>query len=271
MLKVEVVAVGRELLIGKTVNTNAHWIGGRLAREGGRLSRITTIDDNLEEIADTLSESLGRSPDFLILVGGLGPTPDDMTLEGLAKALRRRIRLSRGALEMVRNHYAEMGRADLRLTPSRKKMARLPEGATPLPNKVGTAPGVRLVSGGTVIFCLPGVPREMKRIFNESLLEEIKERLGKLYSRTVIMNLEGIFESTLAPILKATAKKYPGVYIKSHPKGVEEGVSKIELNVGVVSETKGDSVRVSRQVATELQRRVTDAGAAVKWDEGRSD
>ncbi len=265
-MRVEVLAVGRELLIGKTVNTNAHWIGGRLARMGSALSRITTVDDNLEEISSAVRESLRRSADFLIVVGGLGPTPDDTTLEGIAKALRRRLGLQQEALEMVRNHYMKMGRGDLKLTPSRKKMARLPEGATPLSNNVGTAPGVRLESGRTVIFSLPGVPREMKSIFEGSVREEIKGRLGKLHLRTVILNLEGIFESTLAPILKETMKKYPSVYIKSHPKGVEEGVSKIELNVGVVSERREDSTRISGQVASELQRKVIEAGGAVRKD-----
>ncbi len=263
MLRVEVLAVGRELLIGKTVNTNAYWVGGRVARMGSALSRITTVDDDLKEISTAVRESLRRSPDFLIVVGGLGPTPDDMTLEGIAKALRRRIGLQQEALEMVRNHYMKMGRADLKLTPPRKKMARLPEGATPLPNKVGTAPGVRLESGRTVIFSLPGVPWEMRSIFRESVRKEIKERIGKLYSQTVILNLERIFESTLAPILKETMKKYPSVYIKSHPKGVEEGVSKIELNVGVVSERREESRRISGQVASELERKVIKAGGAL--------
>ncbi len=265
-MRVEVLAVGRELLIGKTVNTNAHWIGGRLARMGSALSRITTVDDNLEEISSAVRESLRRSTDFLIVVGGLGPTPDDMTLRGIAKALRRRLRLDQEALEMVRNHYMKMGRGDLKLTPSRKKMARLPEGASALSNKVGTAPGVRLESGRTVIFSLPGVPREMRSIFRESVREEITGRLGKLYSRTVTLNLEGIFESTLAPILKETMKKYPNVYIKSHPKGVEEGISRIELNVGVVSERREESARISGQVASELQRKVIEAGGAVWKD-----
>jgi nicotinamide-nucleotide amidase len=263
-MRVEVLAVGRELLIGKTVNTNAHWIGGRLARMGTWLSRITTVDDDLREISSSVRESLRRKAEFLVVVGGLGPTPDDMTLEGIAKGLRRRLALNRDALKMVRDHYVEMGRGDLNITPARRKMARLPWGATPLKNIVGTAPGVRLEVGRTVIFALPGVPREMKSIFRDSLEGEIRRRLGRLHTRTVILKLEGIFESTLAPILKKSMKKYPSVYIKSHPKGVEEGVSKIELDVVVVSKWKADSAKISEKIASELKADVAKAGGTVR-------
>ena len=262
-MRVEVLTVGRELLIGKTVNTNAHWIGGRLARMGTRLSRITTVDDDLREISSSVRESLRRKPEFMVVVGGLGPTPDDMTLAGIAKGLHRRLALNGEALRMVRDHYVEMGRGDLKLTSARRKMARLPLGATPLKNTVGTAPGVRLEARGTIIFALPGVPREMKSIFRRSPEGEIRQRLGRLHTRTVILKLERIFESTLAPILKRTMKRYPNVYIKSHPKGVEEGVSKIELDVVVVSKRRADSTKISEMIASELKREVAKAGGTV--------
>ena len=262
-MRVEVLTVGRELLIGKTVNTNAHWIGGRLARMGTRLFRITTVDDDLREISSSMRESLRRRTEFLVVVGGLGPTPDDMTLAGIAKGLRRRLEVNREALRMVRTHYVEMGREDLKLTSARRKMARLPLGATPLKNYVGTAPGVRLEAGRTIIFALPGVPREMKSTFRRSLEGEIRRRLGSLHTRAVILKLEGIFESSLAPILKRIMKRYPSAYIKSHPKGVEEGVSKIELDVVVVSKSRADSTKISDEIVSELKRKVTEAGGTI--------
>jgi len=263
-LKSEVLAVGRELLIGKTVNTNAHWIGRRLARMGTMLSRITTVDDNLQEISYALRESLKRKPDFLIVVGGLGPTPDDMTLQGIAKGLRRRLVIDSVALGMIRDHYAELGRGELRLTEARRKMAELPEGATPIINRLGTAPGVLLRVGRTLICTLPGVPREMKSIFRGSLEKEIRKRLGKLYVRTVILKLDGIFESALAPILKDTMKRYPGVYIKSHPKGVEEGVSKIEVNIVTVSKKEEESRMLAQSIASSLSREVANEGGTIQ-------
>src|SRR3989475_12135498 len=99
-----------------------------------------------------------------------------------------------------------MGRGDLKLTSARRKMARLPLGATPLKNTVGTAPGVRLEAGGTIIFALPGVPREMKSIFRRSPEGEARQRLGRLHPRTVILRLQTIFETILPPVLKRTLK-----------------------------------------------------------------
>jgi molybdenum cofactor synthesis domain-containing protein len=262
LVKVELIAVGKELLIGKTVNTNAHWIGGRLARIGGMIGRITTVDDDLEMISSAVRDALGRRPDFLVSVGGLGPTPDDMTLQGIAMAMGRRLVLNRDAMRMVRGHYIDMRRGDLELTRERRKMAMLPKGSTPLRNQLGTAPGVRLESGRVVIFCLPGVPKEMKFIFRDSAEKEIRKKMGALYSKKVVMNLEGIFESTLAPLIKEALKRYPDSYIKSHPKGVEEGVSRIELDIVTVARTSKRADR-AEATATMMKEKIARAGGVV--------
>jgi molybdenum cofactor synthesis domain-containing protein len=187
MVKVEVIAVGKELLIGKTVNTNAHWIGGRLARMGGMISRMTTVDDDLDEISTAVRSALKRQPHFLIVVGGLGPTPDDITLQGIALAIGRRLVLNRDAKVMVKGHYMQMGRGDLEFTKARRKMAMLPQGSAPLRNLLGTAPGVRIESGSAVIFCLPGVPKEMKFIFMDSAEKEIRKKMGIFFLMIVVM------------------------------------------------------------------------------------
>ncbi len=262
MAKVELLAVGRELLIGKTVDTNANWMGGRLARMGSRLARITTIDDDLKEISSSIRDSLGRGSDFVVVVGGLGPTPDDMTLRGVAGGLRGKLTLNREAMLMVKQHYRKIGGGNLELTQARKKMMFLPKGATPLRNLLGTAPGVRLKSGSTVIFCLPGVPREMKFIFKDSVEGEIREKVGRLFSSRIIMNLEGIYESTLAPIIEETVKRYPNTYVKSHPKGVEEGVSKIELDIVRVTKTERGTDLVA-EIAASMRQKIMRAGGRV--------
>ena len=141
MVSIEMLTVGKELLIGRTVNTNAHWVGGKLARLGTMLRRITTVDDNLPEISGTIKEILARSPDFVVTIGGLGPTPDDMTIEGISMALELPLELNSKALALIRAHYRKRGLARIRITSSRKKMARMPRGAEPLHNDMGTAPG----------------------------------------------------------------------------------------------------------------------------------
>ncbi len=268
MVRIEMLAVGRELLIGRTVNTNAHWIGKRLALMGSMLARVATVDDDLEEISSATREALSRRPDYLLVAGGLGPTPDDMTLNGVAKGVNRGIGLNRLALKQIRDHYTKAGRGDFKITPARRKMAMLPDRATPMPNRIGTAPGVRIQEGTTVIFCLPGVPAEMKSIFARSAEPEIRSRVGRLFRKAARLKLERIYESALAPMIARELKRHPGAYIKSHPKGVKRGLSRIELDVVVVSEEEELAQKSVVEIVSEFRAGILSAGGEIKSMKG---
>ncbi|MDG7016274.1 MAG: competence damage-inducible protein A [Nitrososphaerota archaeon] len=263
MVRIELLAVGRELLIGRTLNTNAHWMGRRLALMGSMIKQITTIDDDLREISSSLRGCLSREPRILVVMGGLGPTPDDMTLKGVAAGLGRGMKLNSAALEMVREHYARRGMSDAEMTPARRKMATLPARSQPLPNGLGTAPGVRIEVGGTVIFCLPGVPSEMKALFRRSVEPEIRKELGTLYRGAFRFKVEGIRESALAPIIARELRRYPGTYVKSHPRGTKGGVSRIELDIVAVSKDRADADRVAGAVARESTSEIRKVGGKV--------
>ncbi|HKT22295.1 MAG TPA: molybdopterin-binding protein, partial [Nitrososphaerales archaeon] len=264
MARVEMLAVGKELLIGRTMNSNALWIGKRLARMGSMIKEIMTVDDDLDEIGRGLKEALRRDPDFLIVVGGLGPTPDDMTLSGVSRALGMSLRRNREALSLIREHYAKRGLTSFELTPARVKMARLPGGSIPLRNDSGTAPGVRLVAGKTTVFCLPGVPSEMRSIFRASVEPEVKAKLGSVHRCYVRMKLTGVFESALAPVLSKELRRHPGAYIKSHPRGIREGVSRIELDVAVVGADRRQAFAEGEAIAQEMARSVAGLGGRVE-------
>jgi len=261
-------AVGKELLIGRTVNSNAYWLGKRLARMGTMLQEITTVDDDLAEIASAYRAAVKRGPDFLIVVGGLGPTPDDMTLRGIADGMGVTIAENEQALALIREHYARRGLQQIELTPARLKMSKLPAGAEPVFNEAGTAPGVRLVEAKTTVYCLPGVPIEMRGIFRRSVEPEIRKRLGKLHRKYVTMKLEGILESALAPVIANELKRHPGAYIKSHPRGIKEGVSRIELDIAVVGEDRPSTDGEGEEIAGEMRREVEKAGGRVKSAKG---
>ena len=261
-------AVGKELLIGRTMNSNAHWIGKRLARMGTMLKEITTVDDDLDEIASAYRAALKRKPDFLIVVGGLGPTPDDMTLRGIANGMGVTLRKSEQALALIREHYSRRGLQQIELTPARLKMAKLPAGAEAVFNRAGTAPGVRLAEGGTTVYCLPGVPVEMRGIFRGTVEPEIKKRLGNLHRKYITIQLEGILESALAPVIAQEMKKHPGAYIKSHPRGIREGVSRIELDIAVVGEDRRRVDDEEEEIASNMRREIEDAGGSVKSARG---
>lgn len=262
MVSVSSLCVGKELLIGKTVNTNASWIGGRLFSIGTMLDRVLTVTDSLPEIESGLGELLSRHPDFIVVVGGLGPTPDDMTLRGVSRALGSRLRVDQGALTLIKEHYEMIGRK-FEMTPARRKMATIPEGSLALPNDMGTAPGVRIEHQGTVIFCLPGVPREMKSIYKGSVEPELRKKVGRLYTSKVVMHLTGIFESTLSPVISAALRAHSSAYIKSHPKGIKEGKSNVELDIVVISTVKARAQRETEQIGDFFRTRVKQAGGSI--------
>jgi nicotinamide-nucleotide amidase len=263
MVSVVNFAVGKELLIGRTMNSNAYWIGGRLYKMGGMLDRVLTVTDSLEEISAGLKELLALGPDFIIVVGGLGPTPDDMTLRGIALGLGKRIKFNKDAIALIKEHLKKVGR-EFELTPARRKMAMLPEGATPLRNDVGTAPGVRLIAGrGTVVYCLPGVPGEMRNIFSNFAEREIREKLGEMHIAKVTMKLSGIYEAALAPSLSEAVKMHPEAYIKSHPRGLKAGAPTMELDVTVTSRNSLTVRSTYSELVSFLSRRISNLGGTV--------
>jgi len=238
---VELLCVGNELLIGKVLNSNAQWIGDRVTRLAGIVRRITAIGDDLEEISSAIKEALTRKPNFIITTGGLGPTFDDKTLQGIAMAVKRPLKVNDQALKMVEDKYRlayESGRLrKVEITQYRLKMATLPDGAIPLNNPIGTAPGVLFQTGETAIISLPGVPAEMKAIFEESVIPLIRKASGGLtfYEKSIIATR--IIESDLAPIIDEVMRNNSYVYIKSHPSGAERTMlSTIELHVSTTAE-----------------------------------
>jgi nicotinamide-nucleotide amidase len=217
---VEILCIGNELLSGMTLNTNAHWLCSEIANVGGIVRRVTVVRDEIGEISSAIRELLARNPDILITTGGLGATYDDMTLEGVATVLGKKIVLDNTAVKMLKKSYA-MRKLHYELTESRLKMATIPEGSTPIQNPVGSAPAIMEKAGGTVIFCLPGVPSEMKAIFEEHILPLIKRGVGKFVAEEINYNIRGLSEATIAPALIEIVKSHPKntIYLKTHPRG----------------------------------------------------
>jgi nicotinamide-nucleotide amidase len=263
MVTVSSLCVGKELLIGKTVNTNAHWIGARLLADGIMFDRILTVTDSLEDISSGLHELLQRKPDFVIVIGGLGPTPDDMTLQGVAIALGKRMRPSAKALRMIKDHYIKTGRGEIEMTPPRRKMTILPMGSEPVVNELGTAPAVRMEHSGATIFCLPGVPKEMKSIFRNSVDPEIRRKVGPVRPTRAVMHLEGVFETVLTPSIAEAMRNHPSAYIKSHPRGLRKGKSHVELDVVVTSIRKEDSKAECEDIMAFFTRKIAETGGII--------
>jgi len=222
---IEIICIGNELLIGKTLNTNAQWLAKRATTLGLNVRRITIVGDDINEISSAVREAIQRNPRFLITTGGLGPTFDDKTLEGIAKALECKLEINDEALTIVKEKYrkyVEEGKMEkAELTPPRVKMAKLPEGAKPLFNPVGTAPGVVMEHEGTTMVALPGVPSEMEAIFDGSVASFLKQVAGDVTFFETSMEATGVMESDIAPLIDQVMHDNPYIYIKSHPKGTE--------------------------------------------------
>src|ERR687895_337735 len=189
----EIVTIGTEMLLGDLVDTNTAWLSSRLATLGVGVYRHTTVGDNRDRIVAALREAAARA-DLVISTGGLGPTSDDLTNECLAVVAGRGMVEYPEAREHVDEMFRRFGREP---TPNNYKQALFPEGTELIPNQLGTAMGALLETDGTVFATLPGVPPEMKGMFEETLEPLIRERSdGSIISRTLWF--AGIGESALA-------------------------------------------------------------------------
>ncbi len=264
---VELICVGNELLIGKTLNTNAQWLAKRITNLGLTIRRVTVVGDNIKEISCALQESIQRSPRFLLTTGGLGPTFDDKTLEGLAEALGRRTEVNEEALMMVKEKYlsyAQEGRMEVaELTPHRVKMATLPEGASPLCNPVGTAPAVVVEHENVTIIALPGVPSEMKSIFDESVAPVMKQAASGVTFFEASIESTNVMESEMAPLIDKVMQNNPYVYIKSHPKGTER-VPQIEFHLSTTDKDASTAIKHVSNALVQLTELIQGKGGKVK-------
>lgn len=268
--RVEIICIGNELLIGKTLNTNAKWLAKRATTFGITVKRITAVGDDVNEIAIAVHEALKRKPKFIITTGGLGPTFDDKTLEGIAKALNRKLEVNKKALEMIRKKYETYFREGkmerVELTPPRVKMATLPERAEPLPNPVGTAPGVIIEMEVTFLIALPGVPAEMEAIFEESVARLLKKEAGELTFFETGIYADGIMESALAPLIDKAMHDNPHVYIKSHPKG-EERKPHIEIHFSTTAKNSKIARGRLGKAMVQLSELVQENGGKIRFKE----
>lgn len=242
----EIICVGNELLIGKIQDTNAHYLSLQATRLGVNVKRITVIQDILEEIASTINDALARKPMFIITTGGLGPTFDDITLQGIAKALNRELEVNENAIEMIKQRHKELAKtrnipAKFELTKPRLKMAMLPEKAEPIHNPVGSAPAVLIDLQETILFVLPGVPLEMEGIFQETVAPVLKQASGNNGFYETSLFVDSLMESVLSPLIDIVMNDNQGVYVKSHVKVDGKSKPHIEVHLTLVGQSGDES------------------------------
>ena len=198
-MKAEIIAVGTELLLGQIVDTNSAHIAQQLTTVGLDLHFKATVGDNLERLKTTLKAALNRS-DFIITTGGIGPTLDDLTREAVAEVLGRPLVFQPHLFGQISDFFIRIGRP---MSSNNRKQAFIPEGAIPIENPVGTAPGFIAEQDGKAIIAVPGVPHEMRYFMEHSVLPYLREKLGireVIVSR--VLKLFGIGESMVDERIK---------------------------------------------------------------------
>jgi nicotinamide-nucleotide amidase len=173
-MKAEIIAIGSELLLGQLVDTNSSYIAKRLAEHGIELIQTSTVGDDLSRIEEVLREAIQRSS-IVITTGGLGPTEDDLTREGVANVFKRPLVFQPHLMEQIEAMFKRRG---FRMAENNRKQAYIPEGAIPIENPKGTAPGFIMEYPTGSILSIPGVPFEMKYLMENAVIPYVKKRFA---------------------------------------------------------------------------------------------
>jgi nicotinamide-nucleotide amidase len=202
-MRSEIISVGAELMSGATVDTNSGWLSDRLGRLGSIVQRHTTVGDDAGAITAVMREAIERV-DLVVVTGGLGPTSDDLTRDALSQLTGRPLIVDPDSLAAIERYFASMNRP---MPPSNRVQAQCPENATPLMNRWGTAPGIQANMGKVALFALPGVPREMKVMFEHYVEPHVRARCGQSCMVTRVIRTFGAGESSIgeqiADLMKA--------------------------------------------------------------------
>ncbi len=244
-----VLSIGTELTRGELVNSNAAWLGEQLTSLGFHVGEHVTVADDLDEIAAAIRRLAGTFG-VVVATGGLGPTSDDKTQEAAARALGVGLVRDESALERIRHRWAAMGRE---MPASNEKQADFPEGADVLPNPVGTAPGFAVTMGSSRLFFLPGVPREMRHLFQESVVPAIAA-MGERNTHQIHIRSFGLTESQVGDLLAGIEQDHEGITL-----GYRAHFPEIEVKVLARAESAAQAEARARDVAERVRERLGDA------------
>ncbi len=248
-MRAELLSVGTELLLGQITDTNAAYLARVLAEAGVDLFFKQTVGDNVARLSDAVRLALTRA-ELILVTGGLGPTEDDLTVATVADTLTLPMLRHEGVAETIRAFFDARQRA---APPSVYKQALIPAGATIIPNRRGTAPGVVVTYDGATIVMMPGVPSEMEGMVEDFLRPWLSERTGETVIRSRVLKVTGLGESAVeeritdllrlpAPTIAPYAK-LGEVHLRLTAKGTPADVeSALTAGEGAVRERLGDLV-----------------------------
>lgn len=243
-----VLSIGTELSRGELVNTNATWIASQLVSIGFEVFEHAVVDDDRARIIASL-ERLARTASIIVCTGGLGPTTDDLTTEAVATAINLPLKRDDVSLEHIRRRFEKLGRA---MSESNAKQADFPDGAEILANPIGTAPGFSVRIGRALAFFMPGVPREMMRMFEEQVTPRIR-KLAPNDTYQVHLRTFGLPESIVGEKLAGIEAAHEGVII-----GYRAHFPEIEVKVLAKAASQASARDRAEKASAEVRARLGD-------------
>ena len=243
-----VLSIGTELTRGELVNTNAAWLSSSLTDLGFEVVEQCVIDDDETRIVAAL-ERLSKIASVIVSTGGLGPTTDDLTTAAVAKTLGVELVRDEGSLDHIRRRFERLGRT---MSASNAKQADFPAGSAILANPIGTAPGFEVKLGGARAFFMPGVPKEMQKMFDEQVVPRVRE-LSPNDMHQIRYRTFGLPESVVGEKLAGVEETFPGVVI-----GYRAHFPEIEVKVLARAKDKGAAQSLAERAAAEVRARLGD-------------
>jgi nicotinamide-nucleotide amidase len=246
MPNAEIVAIGSELLLGQIVDTNSPWMAQRLANVGMNLFYKSIVGDNPARMREVLSRALERS-DVVITSGGLGPTQADITRQLIAEVTGRKLVLEPSLLADIEERFRKRG---FIMTPNNEKQAYIPEGAIPVRNPNGTAPAFVVEDTRSAIFALPGVPFELKWLFDNEVIPYLRKKFGLgeiiTYKVLKISDLgESAVDDRIGHLIATSSN--PTVGILAHP-------GQVDVRIAAKAASAEDAERLIAPVEAEVRR-----------------
>jgi competence/damage-inducible protein CinA-like protein len=249
MPSAEIITIGTEILLGEIVDTNAQYIARKLRDLGIDLYRKSTVGDNTNRISQAIQQAMERS-EIVLTTGGLGPTVDDPTREAVAQAAGKTLEFRPELWDQIQSRFERFGRKP---TDNNKRQAYIPEGAQAIENPVGTAPAFIVEGGDKIIISLPGVPREMEYLMEQSVLPYLKARYALTgLIKTRILHTVGVGESQIDDLIgDLETLNNPTVGLAAHS-------GQVDIRITVKADSEGKADEKILEIERELRHRLGD-------------
>jgi nicotinamide-nucleotide amidase len=248
-MKAEIIAIGSELLLGQIVDTNSSYIAKRLAENGIELVQTTTVGDDLQRMREVIREAINRSQ-VVITTGGIGPTEDDLTREAVAEVSQRPLTFQPHLMDQIETLFKKRG---FRMAESNRKQAYIPEGAIPIENPKGTAPGFIVETFNGAILSIPGVPLEMEYLMGNTVIPYIRKRFDLKHQviQYKVLRACGLGESAIGLQIKDLMKESRNPSV-----GTLASIGDIRIRITAKADNPEEASNLIQKMEKEIRNRL---------------